>query len=245
MIPEIAGLFDPSDNMEGVLPRLPVVKIVSQAEMFKMADESLVAEIEGIVLDSNRCNAWWETSFDASGGGDYPDCASLDNLVPTHGDNIQAKTCAACPHNKFGTGVDRNGTPTRGKACSNRRRVHLVMAGEPLPVRLSLSPAMLPAWGVYMTTLTKLGIAYPSVVTTIKLERTQSRSGHWFSMPVFSCEVRDGKGVLAGDRAVMQQIVDFRDLYREVMRGQEIELSEMGDSDETGEPEATGDKPPY
>lgn len=40
----------------------------------------------------------------------------------------QAETCAACPNNVYGTAVDQDGNPGKGKACKNIRRLAIIPA---------------------------------------------------------------------------------------------------------------------
>jgi len=51
-----------------------------------------------------------------------PDCFSLDGVKPDPSSpSPQCATCAACPHNVYGSGADQNGLPTNGKACNDKK----------------------------------------------------------------------------------------------------------------------------
>jgi hypothetical protein len=88
-----------------------------------------------------------------------PDCASVGGLYPdSSGRNIQNKDCASCPQNKFGTGKDQEGNPSRGKACKETRRLVLKYPGVSLPCLLSVPPTSLTNFSEY---LKKLSSAVP------------------------------------------------------------------------------------
>jgi len=96
--------FNPADNLEGTTPRLPKISIVHAGQIFKVGvEEKKEAALSGVIIDSNRVNAYWSNSFTDSGGGDPPDCSSRDAMRPDGGENAQAETCMACPQNKFGS----------------------------------------------------------------------------------------------------------------------------------------------
>ena len=92
-----ASMFDIGQNLKDVEGRLPQVAIMHRANMFSMPDGSKCEAFDGYVIDMNKANAWWETSFDASGGGTPPQCFSLDGVTPDpRSEKQQADRCAAC-----------------------------------------------------------------------------------------------------------------------------------------------------
>jgi hypothetical protein len=91
-------------------------------------------QFAAIIIDAARLNTFYNTAFNpqviappvcyAIGRNDaemapHPDMAK----DPMHF-QPQAERCGACPHNEFGSG--RTGT---GKACANRRRLLMILAG--------------------------------------------------------------------------------------------------------------------
>ena len=133
-------------------------------------------QFAAIILDAVRLNTFYNTAFNpqviappvcyAIGRNDaemapHPDMAKDQSYFQP-----QADRCSACPHNEFGSG--RTGT---GKACSNRRRLLLLLAGtyqqgangwvlqpftdvghyasSPL-LTMTLAPTTLTAWGEYV-----------------------------------------------------------------------------------------------
>ena len=91
-------------------------------------------QFAAIILDAVRLNTYYLTAFNAN-NIEPPTCYAIgrdESQLAPHPDMAkdlnffkpQADRCAACPHNVFGSG--RTGT---GKACSNRRRLLLLLAG--------------------------------------------------------------------------------------------------------------------
>lgn len=58
-----------------------------------------------------------------SSEGQRPDCFSQDGVAPSpQSPAPQAKKCALCPHNQFGTSRNEDGTAGKGKACADQIR---------------------------------------------------------------------------------------------------------------------------
>lgn len=76
-----------------------------------------------------------------------PACWSDNGVAPSIGaSNRQARTCAECPHNAFGS---KEGS--RGKACSDRKKLAVLVVGGPdkQVYELSIPPASLSRWATY------------------------------------------------------------------------------------------------
>jgi hypothetical protein len=106
-----------------------------------------------------------------------PDCFSANGLTPdptsTH---KQASVCASCPRNAFGSAVKQDGTPGKGKACSDSKRLAVVplpdinneMLGGPMLLRVPA--ASLQDVATYGTGVQKLGFPYYGVGTRIAFD---------------------------------------------------------------------------
>ncbi len=173
---ELESMFDISDNMDGTEPRLPSIKVLSQGQMFEMPDETKVSVIEGVIVDSNRVNAFWESAF--SGEGTAPNCASYDGIKPNCEAPLSA-TCATCHKNKYGS------DGSRGKACKNMRRVHVLINGNQIPFRLTLPPTSLRSYDDFMVQLSNIGRPYPTVMVRISLEKAKNKDGIAYSVVKF------------------------------------------------------------
>ena len=143
-----------SEDARGAKPDLPQIKVLhAGAQSFRIGDEAPVVEFKGIVVHSHIAHAWWEKPMGHGdgGGGDMPDCFSLDGLKPApEGKLVQASECAPCPLNQFGSDIKPDGSAGRGKACKNMRRIYVLLPGRSLPCRMTLPPTSLKAWTNYV-----------------------------------------------------------------------------------------------
>lgn len=172
---------------EDVIPRLPMVKILhAGALMFELPPDETgkkkrVETFEGIIIDKHRCNAWWEKSFSETGGGIPPDCASLNARfgIIVGGDTID---CATCPHNQFGTAIDpKTGVPTKGKACKNMMRLHIMVDGHQFPWRLTLPPTSLKEADTFFCALIDRSLPMTAVKVRFSLNEALSSQGIEYS----------------------------------------------------------------
>lgn len=216
---QMAGMFDVQENMEGVEPRLPQIRIAHQAQVFKMPDDTKVDSLEGIIIDSNRCNAFWAKSFEEAGAGNPPDCFSLDGVKPNR-ENPCAKTCAECKNNRYGTDGGR------GKACKNMRRVHILIDKNILPFRLSLPPSSLRSVDDYFVQLTTKGRPYPTVITQISLTEAKNKDSIAYSRPEFEMLSE------INELDELAKIKDMRTKLRATMQLQEVTADEFASADE-------------
>lgn len=103
--------------------------------------------------------------------GQKPDCYSPDGIAPAaDAQNKQAKKCATCPHNQWGSRITEKGA-SKGKACNDTVRMAVAAAGLLNdPMLLRVPPASIRALGEYGQTLAKRGVAYNMVVTKIAFD---------------------------------------------------------------------------
>ena len=65
------------------------------------------------------------------GSSAAPDCFSTNGVTPDAASpKKQCNTCAACPHNAFGSAKLANGQPGKGKACHDSKRLAVVPLGD-------------------------------------------------------------------------------------------------------------------
>jgi hypothetical protein len=76
--------------------------------------------------------------------GQRPDCYSMDGVVPSaNAPDAQAKKCAICPHNQWGSRVSEDNTG-KGKACADHARIAVVDPTKiDKPLLLRVPPASL------------------------------------------------------------------------------------------------------
>lgn len=211
-------------TVEGVVPRLPQIKILhAGALMFEMPpDESgkepKVDSFEGILIDQHPCNAWWEKSYQETGGGEQPDCSSLDGIngILDGGDAIE---CITCPHNQWGSGRDDQGEKTRGKACKNMKRLHILMNEHELPRRLTLPPSSIKEADIFLSTLRDRNIPMTSAKLRFSLIEGTNKQGIKYSEIHF-----EYLGQIAIEEYL--KIKEFLRQHKAQIRGQEIKGEE-------------------
>lgn len=100
--------------------------------------------------------------------GQKPDCYSNDGIEPAaDAQNKQAKKCATCAHNQWGSRISERGA-TKGKACSDAVRMAVAPAGQLNDAMLlRIPPASIKALGEYGQMLAKRGVGYNMVVTKV------------------------------------------------------------------------------
>jgi len=100
--------------------------------------------------------------------GQKPDCYSNDGIEPAaDAQNKQAKKCATCAHNQWGSRISERGA-TKGKACSDAVRMAVAPAGQLNDAMLlRLPPASIKAIGEYGHMLAKRGVEAHMVVTKV------------------------------------------------------------------------------
>lgn len=221
---------------EGVIPRLPQISILhAGALLFKMppdetGDEKRVESFTGIIIDQHPCNAYWEQSFQETGGGKTPDCASLDGRFGIM-DGGDTRECAVCPFNQFGTAKDDRGNESAGKACKNMKRLHIMMEGHDLPRRLTIPPSSIKETDTFLSTLRDQRIPMTSAKVRFKLTEATSGGGIEYSQIRFEylgqIPVR-----------VYLKLKDFLRLFKAQIRGQEVTGDEY-------KPEENGESMPF
>ena len=118
--------------------------------------------------NANLSKVYYSKGYEEGATGAKPDCFSHDGVKPdATAATPQSKSCAACPHNVFGTGAGG-----KGKACSDSRRVAVAAAGSPgEPMLLRVPPASLKNLAEYARLLGEKGIPeMHCVVTRLKFE---------------------------------------------------------------------------
>jgi len=138
----------------------------------KNADGDLeqVSSINAVIVRTNLADsrAFYLEGF-KEGGDSRPVCFSDDDVTPD-ADSMdpQAKSCAMCPHNAWGSKKDPATGEPKGKSCGTTRRI----AVAPLdnlddPMLLRVPTTSIKTLKKYIQLLTTRAIAYPAVITRI------------------------------------------------------------------------------
>jgi len=139
--------------------------------------EPPVDEIDCVILHIVSRRAYWAQGIESGGGGQPPDCASLD-LKVGHGE--PGGSCPRCAFAKFGSGKDG-----RGQACKEFRVLFGLRPNRVIPFSFSLPPTSLQAWMAYGMSLVDQGKPYRGVITRIGLQKEKSGGGVDFHKATF------------------------------------------------------------
>ena len=134
--------------------------------------DSPASSIQVVLIKASRniSKVYYDHEYE-EGSQEKPTCTSVDGEKPDADcQDPQSKTCAACPHNVWGSG--RNG---KGKACADVRRVAVAPSGQLNdPMLLRVPPASLRPLAEYGSMLTKRGLPYNAVVTKLRFDPAES-----------------------------------------------------------------------
>jgi hypothetical protein len=212
---DLAGLFNLQDNMEGVVPRLPQIKIIHRGQLYEMPDDSKIQEFEAIILDQHPANAFWEKDISESGGNATPDCFSMDGKYPLPDlERRQWENCSDCPQNQYGSDPKTG----KGKACKNMKRLHLIMEGSLLPRRLTIPPTSISSFDLYMTDLVDMGLPFNTVITTFSLKKKEAGTFEFAEIIL--------KKVRVLEKEELYKVAEFIKKFKEAAREQEIQADE-------------------
>jgi len=213
---EFRDIFSLAKNMEGVVPRLPQIKIGHSVGVFEMPDGEVPKEIEGIIIDQHAANAWWQKDQSEGDGNALPDCFSKDGVTPQLDlELVQATECEGCIQNEYGSA--KKG---KGKACKNMKRLHIIQGDSMLPRRFTVPPSSIANADIYLSSLVDRGLPYMAVVTKFSLKKKEA-GGNVYSEVLFS-----------RDRVITQEeiptVASFIKTYNESARKQDIHSDEYG-----------------
>lgn len=132
--------------------------------------------LDVVIVDANPniSKLYYKQAYDPkSDDGNFkaPDCYSDNGVAPSSkAASPQCGTCAACPHNVWGSKIAANGAQT--KACSDAKKVAVLIANNPDgPVfELRIPPASLKNLGAYGESLAKRSIPDYAVVTRLSFD---------------------------------------------------------------------------
>jgi len=113
--------------------------------------------------------AFFLTAYTAGPEPASPDCSSEDGIKPkADSPNKQCESCAGCPQNMWGSAKLQDGTPGKGKACGEKKRL-AIYANQGV-YRFSVPPASLGDFAAYARQLAGHGLALSTVITTISFD---------------------------------------------------------------------------
>jgi hypothetical protein len=136
--------------------------------------ESAATSLNVVLLKANKgtSKVFYIKGYDPKESENQkPDCYSQDGVAPAADSKApQAKKCATCPHNQWGSRITEKGA-SKGKACSDTVRMAVAPAGQLNdPMLLRVPPASIKGLGEYGQMLAKRGVGYNMVVTKVAFD---------------------------------------------------------------------------
>lgn len=183
----IARMFEETANNDlsgGVSVGFPIIsykgKVWTIVEggnrtMVHMPDDedTPAAALEIVIVKGNPniSKTYYDGGYE-EGSAEKPTCHSDDGKAPALDAQVpQAKSCAVCPRNVWGSRVTENGA--KGKACSDLRRLCVVPGGElTKPMLLRVPAGSLKELVAYSDMLTKRKAPYQAVLTRVGFDHT-------------------------------------------------------------------------
>ena len=100
-------------------------RIVNGEQIGKAAPHELNIIVVDMLKEVSR--EYYASDYDPEGKATLPDCWSADGRAPDpKASNRQGASCASCPMN-----IDGSGSKGRGKACRFKRRIAVLVEGDP------------------------------------------------------------------------------------------------------------------
>lgn len=163
-------------------------------------------ELEGVVILHGDRRAFWNESFDESGGGSPPDCHSFDGRMGMgwrrgmpEGQQSE-QNCKTCPLSQWGSGSDDPDDNTQ--ACSNRKLLFLLRVGDLVPLCVDLAPTSVKPFNRFMLRLAGRIVPCHGAVLGLKLIQEESRTGIKYSVVSPRLVARLGPDDTAGMKAM-------------------------------------------
>lgn len=131
-------------------------------------------DLDVVLVDANPhglSKVYYANAYDPSVEDAAPDCYSDNGVGPSSkAAKPQCGTCAACPHNVWGSKIAPSGKQT--KQCTDYKKVAVLIAANPDgPIfELRIPPASLKNFAEYIGAMDKRGMPACTVVTKLKFD---------------------------------------------------------------------------
>jgi hypothetical protein len=140
----------------------------------------MAKEFRAVILHHRCERSYYKVEY--NGKNEAPDCASVNGKQGIDKETGEVKTCADCELNEFGSGKGE------GKACKVKRKLFLLLEGQPLPMILNVPTGSVKDFGSFIAkTVAKYG-STTKVVTKFSLKRDTNAGGIVYSKVVAAFE---------------------------------------------------------
>lgn len=174
-------------------------------------DGEPASSIDVVIVGRNphRSKVFYATGY-VEGSDAKPTCYSNNGLSPeADAAEPQAKKCATCAHNQWGSRISEAGS--KGKACADSHRLAIATPGAIGDSMLLRVPAAsLKALDTFGDTLVKRGVPYQMVLTKIGFDYTVAHPALTFKPIGFIDEATALEVSEAGKSDLVQQIIGLQ-----------------------------------
>lgn len=176
-------------------------------------------EIVILAANPNLSKVWYKGGYE-DGANAKPDCFSNNGISPDDSvDAPQAKKCATCPKNVWGSG--QNG---KGKACGDSRRIAIAAPDQiNEPMLLRVPAASLKPLAEYGKKLDNRGASFDAVVTKIKFDMEEATPKLVFVPVGFLDENQLAAVDEAASSDKVQQIIGLQEAKHEALPAPDAE----------------------
>lgn len=147
------------------------IKRGDELELVTNDDDEPVSSLQVVVLKTHQgvAKTYYEKTY-VEGSDDKPTCYSTNGVEPAmDAEQRQAKKCAICPHNQWGSRITEDGN--KAKKCSDVKRLAVAPGGQVNdPMLIRVPPTSLKAWDSYCSMLAKKGLSPAHVITKISFD---------------------------------------------------------------------------
>lgn len=175
----------------------------------KGQDGEPASSLEAVIVavNPNKSKVFYDHGYE-EGSVAKPTCYSNDGVAPAaDAESPQAKKCALCPHNQWGSRITDSGG--KGKACADSMRLAIAPPDQLNdPMLLRVPAASLKTLGQYGAQLAKRGVEPQHVVTRIGFDYNVAHPALTFKAIRFveEHELAEIEGVLFEEAETIGQI---------------------------------------
>lgn len=178
------GIGEEAKGLPITLPRLTIVH-TGVAQFRNETDGDMYKSFNGVIVHVEQQRVWWKNKFGSAPKGEktLPECFSRDLDAPDRDSKEpQSPKCGTCKQAQWGTDIKPDGTPGKGQACKENRRLFVMIEGHSAPYWIPIPPSSLKSLGAYFLLLRDKKLGRPQeVVTRFALKNVDNADGIKYS----------------------------------------------------------------
>lgn len=158
-------------------------------EVEGLVETESVRDLRGVILAILTRRAYYESSYDDTGGGTAPDCASSDGktgrgLYGVGSESHPSGSCEDCDMNEW----TDDGKGKQRKPCTEQRLLVFLREGSILPMIIQVPPTSLKPLKQFMIKMVSSGVPYHRAVANIALKKVDGKQP--YSVLVFTLDAK-------------------------------------------------------